>query len=100
MIEKLKDDNEQLKEELTLERRHAKAYDGVSAQAQIAKLLVAGLTLTTKDLNSVAQKPRGESLIRLKARINTKLFELVAVPRWQSHLDAGLVFSARLAGHD
>ena len=38
MIEKLKTDNEELKDELQLEKRHAKVYDSVSAQAQIAKL--------------------------------------------------------------
>jgi chromosome segregation ATPase len=47
-IDKLKDDNEQLKEELSLERRHAKVYDSVSAQAQIAKLQDTGDMYTRK----------------------------------------------------
>lgn len=47
-IEKLKEDNEQLKEELSLERRHAKVYDSVSAQAQIAKLQDTGDMYTRK----------------------------------------------------
>ena len=47
-IEKLKDDNEQLKEELSLEKRHAKVYDSVSAQAQIAKLQDTGDMYTRK----------------------------------------------------
>jgi len=47
-IEKLKEDNDQLKEELSLERRHAKVYDSVSAQAQIAKLQDTGDMYTRK----------------------------------------------------
>jgi len=47
-IDKLKTDNEQLKEELSLERRHAKVYDSVSAQAQIAKLQDTGDMYTRK----------------------------------------------------
>ena len=48
MIDKLKGDNEQLKEELQLEKRHAKVYDSVSAQAQIAKLQDTGDMYTRK----------------------------------------------------
>ena len=48
MIDKLKNDNEQLKEELTLEKKHAKVYDSVSAQAQIAKLQDTGDMYTRK----------------------------------------------------
>ena len=47
-IEKLKGDNQQLKEELSLQRKHAKLYDNVSAQAQIAKLQDTGDTYTRK----------------------------------------------------
>eukprot|EP00965_Chrysotila_dentata_P098543 3257413-Pleurochrysis_carterae.AAC.5 len=47
-IEKLKNDNLQLKEELASERKHAKLFDSVSAQAQIAKLQDAGDTYTKK----------------------------------------------------
>ena len=47
-IERLKGDNEQLKEELAVERRHAKVYDSVSAQAQIAKLQDTGDMYTRK----------------------------------------------------
>lgn len=47
-IEKLKSDNEQLKEELQVERKHAKLYDSVSAQAQIAKLQDTGDMYTRK----------------------------------------------------
>lgn len=47
-IDKLKSDNEQLKEELQVERKHAKLYDSVSAQAQIAKLQDTGDMYTRK----------------------------------------------------
>ena len=47
-IEKLKGDNQQLKEELSLQRKHAKLYDNVSAQAQISKLQDAGDMYTRK----------------------------------------------------
>ena len=47
-IEKLKGDNQQLKEELSLQRKHAKLYDNVSAQAQIAKLQDTGDMYTRK----------------------------------------------------
>ena len=47
-IDRLKSDNEQLKEELQLERKNAKAYDSVSAQAQIAKLQDTGDMYTRK----------------------------------------------------
>ena len=47
-IDKLKGDNDQLKEELQVERKHAKLYDSVSAQAQIAKLQDTGDMYTRK----------------------------------------------------
>ena len=47
-IDKLKTDNAQLKDELTLERKNAKVYDSVSAQAQIAKLQDTGDMYTRK----------------------------------------------------
>jgi len=47
-IDKLKADNAQLKEDLQLERKHVKAFDSVSAQAQITKLQDAGDMYTRK----------------------------------------------------
>ena len=47
-IDKLRGENDQLKSDLQLERKHAKLYDSVSAQAQISKLQDAGDMYTRK----------------------------------------------------
>ena len=47
-IEKLKGDNQQLKEELALEKKHSKVHENVSAQAQISKLQDTGDIYTRK----------------------------------------------------
>jgi hypothetical protein len=68
-IDKLKSDNEQLKDELALEKRHSKVYDSVSAQAQIAKLQDAGDTYTRKiELEKRRIEVRAAAAVRAQAR--------------------------------
>ena len=72
MIDKLKNDNEQLKEELQLEKRHAKVYDSVSAQAQIAKLQDTGDMYTRK---IELEKRRIEELDKQMEIMHKKIWE-------------------------
>jgi len=72
MIEKLKTDNEQLKEELSVEQRHAKVYDSVSAQAQIAKLQDTGDMYTRK---IELEKRRIEELDKQMEIMHKKIWE-------------------------
>ena len=72
MIDKLKGDNEQLKEELNLERKHAKVYDSVSAQAQIAKLQDTGDMYTRK---IELEKRRIEELDKQMEIMHKKIWE-------------------------
>ena len=51
MIDKLKGDNEQLKEELNAERKHAKAYDSVSAQALVTVAVFVAISFAMLVLN-------------------------------------------------
>jgi len=71
-IDKLKNDNEQLKEELHVERKHAKLYDSVSAQAQIAKLQDTGDMYTRK---IELEKRRIEELDRQMEIMHKKIWE-------------------------
>ncbi|KAL1504879.1 hypothetical protein AB1Y20_008649 [Prymnesium parvum] len=71
-IEKLKTDNEQLKEELQVERKHAKLYDSVSAQAQIAKLQDTGDMYTRK---IELEKRRIEELDRQMEIMHKKIWD-------------------------
>jgi len=71
-IDKLKGDNEQLKEELQVERKHAKLYDSVSAQAQIAKLQDTGDMYTRK---IELEKRRIEELDRQMEIMHKKIWE-------------------------
>ncbi len=71
-IDKLKNDNEQLKEELQLERKHAKVYDSVSAQAQIAKLQDTGDMYTRK---IELEKRRIEELDKQMEIMHKKIWE-------------------------
>jgi len=71
-IEKLKGDNEQLKEELQVERKHAKLYDSVSAQAQLAKLQDTGDMYTRK---IELEKRRIEELDRQMEIMHKKIWE-------------------------
>ena len=72
MIDKLKGDNDQLKEELQLEKRHAKVYDSVSAQAQIAKLQDTGDMYTRK---IELEKRRIEELDKQMEIMHKKIWE-------------------------
>jgi chromosome segregation ATPase len=72
MIDKLKSDNEQLKDELQLEKRHAKVYDSVSAQAQIAKLQDTGDMYTRK---IELEKRRIEELDKQMEIMHKKIWE-------------------------
>jgi chromosome segregation ATPase len=72
MIDKLKSDNDQLKEELTLERKQAKVYDSVSAQAQIAKLQDTGDMYTRK---IELEKRRIEELDKQMEVMHKKIWE-------------------------
>jgi len=72
MIDKLKTDNDQLKEELQLERKHAKVYDSVSAQAQIAKLQDTGDMYTRK---IELEKRRIEELDKQMETMHKKIWE-------------------------
>ena len=72
VIDKLKSDNEQLKEELQLERRHGKVYDSVSAQAQIAKLQDTGDMYTRK---IELEKRRIEELDKQMEIMHKKIWE-------------------------
>merc|ERR1719460_2214482 len=72
MIEKLKTDNDQLKEELQLEQRHSKVYDSVSAQAQIAKLQDTGDAYTRK---IELEKRRIEELDKQMEIMHKKIWE-------------------------
>ena len=71
-IDRLKSDNEQLKEELQLERKNAKAYDSVSAQAQIAKLQDTGDMYTRK---IELEKRRIEELDKQMETMHKKIWE-------------------------
>ena len=72
MIDKLKTDNEQLKDELQLEKKHAKVYDSVSAQAQIAKLQDTGDMYTRK---IELEKRRIEELDKQMEIMHKKIWE-------------------------
>ena len=72
MIDKLKADNEQLKDELQLEKRHSKVYDSVSAQAQIAKLQDTGDMYTRK---IELEKRRIEELDKQMEIMHKKIWE-------------------------
>jgi len=72
MIDKLKGDNDQLKEELNVERKHAKVYDSVSAQAQIAKLQDTGDMYTRK---IELEKRRIEELDKQMEIMHKKIWE-------------------------
>jgi len=71
-IDKLKADNQQLKEDLQLERKHAKVYDSVSAQSQIAKLQDAGDMYTRK---IELEKRRIEELDKQMEIMHKKIWE-------------------------
>ena len=71
-IDQLKGDNEQLKEELQLEKKHAKVYDSVSAQAQIAKLQDTGDMYTRK---IELEKRRIEELDKQMEIMHKKIWE-------------------------
>jgi len=72
MIDKLKGDNDQLKDELQLEQRHSKVYDSVSAQAQIAKLQDTGDMYTRK---IELEKRRIEELDKQMEIMHKKIWE-------------------------
>ena len=81
-IDKLKADNQQLKEDLQLERKHAKVYDSVSAQAQIAKLQDAGDMYTRK----IELEKRRIEARRLPRADNPVARVLLLLPRQAAHL--------------
>ena len=71
-IEKLKGDNQQLKEELQLEKKHSKAHQNVSAQAQISKLQDTGDVYTRK---IELEKRRIEELDKQMDVMHKKIWE-------------------------
>lgn len=71
-IDKLKGDNQQLKEELQLEKKHSKAHQNVSAQAQISKLQDTGDVYTRK---IELEKRRIEELDKQMDVMHKKIWE-------------------------
>ena len=71
-IEKLKKDNDRLKEELALETRQAKLANNMSASAQIAKLQDQADMFSRK---IAAEKQRVEDLDKKKRKLEAQLME-------------------------